>query len=373
MTKILVIEDEHLVRENIVERLEAEDYDTVSAENGLDGVLLAQEHRPDLIICDVMMPEIDGYGVLSVLRKEPVTATIPFIFLTAKADKMDLRYGMELGADDYLTKPFTKTELLGAIATQLEKKAVVEQQSEKKLENLRSSITNALPQELLNSLIEISGDSQMLVDNYDLVKPHEILETAQNINTSAMRLHRIVENFMTYAQIEVLAADPEQVKALNNCYTQTRSEVIREIAIQKAQQYSRESELIIEIVNTTVTLASQDLKKVVEELIDNAFKFSQPGTPVYVKASSNNNNFSLRIANYGHQMTPEQIASIGAYMQFNRKFYDQQGVGLGLIIAKRITELHGGQLTIQSASNSQTNVVVTLPRGGDAPYPLWVF
>jgi CheY-like chemotaxis protein len=89
--------------------------------NGLIGALWAREHLPDLIICDVMMPELDGYGVLAALRQDPATATIPFIFLTAKADKVDLRQGMELGADDYLTKPFTTEELLGAIASRFAK------------------------------------------------------------------------------------------------------------------------------------------------------------------------------------------------------------------------------------------------------------
>lgn len=373
MNKILVIEDEELVRENIVERLEAEDFNTISAENGLDGILLAQQHRPDLIICDVMMPEVDGYGVLNVLRGDPATATIPFIFLTAKADKVDLRQGMELGADDYVTKPFTKAELLGAIAAQLKKQAAITQQSENKLENLRKSITDALPQELLNPLSEICGFSQMLVDNYEWVKPHEVLETAQNINTSVGRLQRLVENFMMYAQIEVLATDPEQVKALKNCYSLSRSEIIVQVAIQKAKQHNREADLNLEVANTTVGMASQDLKKIVEELIDNAFKFSEAGTPVHVKAITHNDIFSLFITNFGRKMTSEQIASIGACMQFDRKFYEQQGLGLGLIIAKRITELHGGQLTIQSGPNSQTTACVALRHGGEASYPLWVF
>jgi CheY-like chemotaxis protein/anti-sigma regulatory factor (Ser/Thr protein kinase) len=372
MNKILVIEDEHLVRENLLERLEAENFKTISAENGLDGVLLAQEHRPDLIICDVMMPELDGYGVLSVLRGDPVTATIPFIFLTAQADKDDVRQGMELGADDYLTKPFTKTELLRAIAVRLEKQVAVAQHSEKKLQALRRSITDAMPQELLLPLNEILGFSRMLIDDYDSVKPHEILETAQNINTSAERMHRLVENFMMYAQIELLATSSEEVKALNNCNTLNPREIIVKISTQKAKQNHREADLILEVANTSVRLAKQDLKKVVEELIDNAFKFSEAGTPVHVKTTAVNDIFNLCITNYGRKMTPEQIASIGACMQFERKFYEQQGLGLGLIIAKRITELHGGQLTIQSKPNSQTTVCVALRRGGDAPYPLGV-
>ena len=373
MKKILVIEDQQLVRENIVERLNAENFDTISAENGLDGVLWAREHKPDLIICDVMMPELDGYAVLTLLRQDPGTATIPFIFLTAKADKVDLRQGMQLGADDYLTKPFTKAELLGAIAARLEKQAAVAQQSEKKLEDFRRSITDALPQELLNPLNEIFGCSQMLVEHYDSLKPQEILETAQNINTSALRLNRLVENFMMYAQVELLATNPEEVKALRNGYTLNHSEIIVKLSTQKAKEHYREADLIIEVENTIIRIAEQDLKKIIEEVIDNAFKFSEAGTPVYVKATTENDIFSLYITNYGHQMTPEQIASIGACRQFDRKFYEQQGLGLGLIIAKRITELHGGQLTIKSGPNSQTTVCVALPRGGNTPYPLWVF
>lgn len=128
MKKILVIEDEALVRANILELLEAEDFDVVGAENGFIGALWAQQHLPDLIICDVMMPEVSGYEVIKALRQEQMTATIPFIFLTAMADKADIRQGMELGADDYLTKPFTIGELLGAIASRFAKQQAVMQQ-----------------------------------------------------------------------------------------------------------------------------------------------------------------------------------------------------------------------------------------------------
>ncbi|MBW4550506.1 MAG: response regulator [Aphanocapsa sp. GSE-SYN-MK-11-07L] len=130
MTKILVIEDEPPVRANILDLLEAEGFEIMGAENGLIGALAAQEHQPDLIICDVMMPEINGHEVLEVLQLNPSTAVIPFIFLTAMADKADIRHGMQLGADDYLTKPFSCEELLAAIATRLAKQAAVMQEYE---------------------------------------------------------------------------------------------------------------------------------------------------------------------------------------------------------------------------------------------------
>ncbi|MCC5646789.1 EAL domain-containing response regulator [Nostoc sp. CHAB 5824] len=125
MPKILIIEDEEAVRENILDLLEAEDFETIAAANGIIGVHLAISEVPDLILCDMMMPQLDGYGVLTALRQEQSTATIPFIFLTAKSAKSDFRQGMDMGADDYITKPFTRAELLSAIINRLEKHATL--------------------------------------------------------------------------------------------------------------------------------------------------------------------------------------------------------------------------------------------------------
>jgi EAL domain-containing protein (putative c-di-GMP-specific phosphodiesterase class I)/CheY-like chemotaxis protein len=125
MIKILVIEDEESVRENLLDLLEAENFETVAAANGRIGINLALSEIPDLILCDMMMPEIDGYGVLTALRQDPLTATISFIFLTAKSAKADFRQGMDMGADDYLTKPFTRAELLSAIMNRLERQATL--------------------------------------------------------------------------------------------------------------------------------------------------------------------------------------------------------------------------------------------------------
>ncbi len=124
MKKILLIEDNIEVRENTAEILTLADYDVVTAQNGKEGAELAQKILPDLIVCDIMMPELDGYGVLHILSKKTETARIPFIFLTAKAEKSDIRKGMALGADDYLTKPFDDTDLLNAIETRLRKSAL---------------------------------------------------------------------------------------------------------------------------------------------------------------------------------------------------------------------------------------------------------
>ena len=121
MSKILVIEDQDDIRSIICEILTAEKFNVIEAEDGHIGVLLAQEELPDLVICDIMMPEFDGYSVMTQLRQNPYIQSTPFIFLTAKASKTDLRLGMELGANDYLTKPFTRDELLESVNAQVDK------------------------------------------------------------------------------------------------------------------------------------------------------------------------------------------------------------------------------------------------------------
>jgi DNA-binding NarL/FixJ family response regulator len=123
MKKILVIEDEPEMRRNLITILRLEKFHPLAAENGRVGVELAGKEKPDLILCDVMMPELDGHSVLQALRENPDTASIPFIFLTAKGEKIDVRSGMNLGADDYLTKPVAKADLLNAIRSRLERAA----------------------------------------------------------------------------------------------------------------------------------------------------------------------------------------------------------------------------------------------------------
>jgi CRP-like cAMP-binding protein/CheY-like chemotaxis protein len=150
--KILVIEDNQEVRENLVEILALSNFIVLSAEDGLKGVEIAQTLAPDLILCDVMMPKLDGFGVLNILGKRPDTSGIPFVFLTAKAEIADFRRGMNLGADDYVTKPFYKDELLSVIETRLKKSKLLKKEFDRSESGLRAFINEAKGFEALKNL-----------------------------------------------------------------------------------------------------------------------------------------------------------------------------------------------------------------------------
>ncbi len=154
MKTILVIEDNEDIRENVEEILTLSDYKVLTAQNGKEGVDIAQKNQPDLIICDIMMPGIDGYGVLHVLHKDPLTQNIPFIFLTSKSERSDFRAAMEMGADDYITKPFSGNELLNAIESRLKKNDIIRKNLPADmhgLNELRSALSNSKTLEQLTA------------------------------------------------------------------------------------------------------------------------------------------------------------------------------------------------------------------------------
>lgn len=361
MAKILVIEDEASIRENILELLEAENFEALGAANGKVGIKMAIAQIPDLILCDMMMPEIDGQGVLKALQAEPVTATIPFIFLTAKADKTDIRLGMEQGADDYITKPCTPQELLKAIAIRLEKQKKISRKSQKTLDELRSNISMSLPHELRTPLNAILGFSELILSEYRLLEESEILEMIGHIQVSGHRLYRLIQNFLLYADLQIAATNPERIEEMRNSEFSCVKSLLSEKARQQAKQANRTEDLTLNLQDSSVAIDGIRLTKILEELLDNAFKFSSEGTPISVSSLVENRTFILSVKDQGRGMTADQIAQLEAYMQFDRKHYQQAGLGLGLAIVQRLAELHGGELKIESSPQKETIVSVFLP------------
>lgn len=361
MTKILVIEDAEPLRNDILEMLTFEGFEVQGAENGLVGVQVARAYNPDLIVCDIMMPELDGYDVLEALRGDSKTATIPFIFLTAKTDRADMRHGMGLGADDYLTKPFMATELLETIRARLSRQAKLDEAADSKLKELSENIITALPHELRTPLNTIIGFSEMMATEAERLKTEQVAEWGTHINEAALRLYRLVENYLTYARIETSLRDTGKIQTGTIVPTNPAS-IIEFQAAQRAQHHRRSDDLQLSLApDALINIPEQDMGKIVEEVVDNAFKFSARGTPVTVTSEKSGAAFTLKITNHGHGMTDEQIQAVGAYRQFERYIQEQQGSGLGLTIARRLAELYDGELRIHSIRDETTEVMVIVP------------
>jgi len=366
MTKILVIEDEASLLEGLLTMLRFEGFEAIGTTDGATGVRLASEHLPDLIISDIMMPGLDGYGVLMALQDDPATARLPFIFLTAKSEREHIRYGMELGADDYITKPFTRDELLTAIRARLAKRTTIEREYAKQLDDLRQSVTLVLPHELRTPLTSLVGYAELLMTDCEVLTPSQVTQMADALLKAGKRLRRQIENFLLYAQLEMIRRDPEGVAALRSARTAEPARIVEHTVYRQAAERNRSADLVVNAQNAVVQVGSDTLSKIVGELTDNAFKFSQPGTGVYIEASARGDVYSISISDRGRGMTPAQIKNAEAYRQFERKFYEQQGTGLGLAIARSMVDLQGGRLDIKSVPGEGTRVLVELPLGHDA-------
>ncbi|HMJ88597.1 MAG TPA: hybrid sensor histidine kinase/response regulator [Candidatus Acidoferrum sp.] len=361
MKKVLVIDDSPEIRLIIEETLGMFGFSTVSAEDGETGVSLARRESPDLIICDVNMPKMDGFETLTKLREVEATASIPFMFLSGAVDRPQIRRGMEMGADDYLTKPFTPSELLAAVNARLEKQKEIQRQSEKKLDELRGKMTLALPHELRTPLNGIMGLANILMEDHTSLAPEDIFENAKFIHDSALRLHRLIENFLAYAQIELMSKDPGSLMA-SAAASVTRADLTAvEATHEAAERHGRGADVEINLARGSVAAIQDNFKKIVEELVDNAFKFSNRGTPVRIVGALEGQRYVVHITNLGRGMTPQQIGSVAPHVQFEREKFEQQGAGLGLIIAKRLTELNGGTFVIQSTPNVETTVTISFP------------
>lgn len=360
MNKILVIEDTLFILKSVADMLKKSGFDVLTASDGVHGIDIAKSELPNLILCDIDMPELNGYEVLNELSKSSQTNLIPFIFMSAtKIDLSEIRYGMSLGADDYIIKPFTNEELVTAINSRLEKHKRFIEHSEKRLENLRKNIIYSLPHEFRTPLTTMMMTSSLLNDRADLMKTDDIKKMARRMNKSAKRLHRLIENFLLYMQINSLSHDEEKIKYIQAKSTAEPKKIISQVCLMKAEEVGRKDDLIIEkIENAGIKISSDNLEKIITEIIDNAFKFSKENTKVVVKTYKSNDVYTIRIKDHGRGMTVEQISKIGAYMQFERKIYEQQGSGFGLIIAKKLVELHLGTLTINSEYEYFTEIEI---------------
>lgn len=364
MTRILVIEDELNVRETIAEILSIKGYDVQTAVNGKDGVMKALEYLPDVIVCDVMMPEMDGFEVLEVVRKHETLMTTPFLFLTAKVERASVRQGMRGGADDYITKPFSAGDLIDAIETRLERSRAVREQALSKLRELQTAYDRAEIHEINTPLNGILGGTELLLSSWASLTEEERLELMEMIHTSGHRLHHTMSNYFLYKELmqhdenEEPAEEPAHVPHINTKV----HESIHAMAVETARRLGRESDLTCSLdAAPPVDFPIEYLRRIVSELVENASKFSQNGSEIECTGLVDRPWYVVSITDRGRGMSTEQIESIGPFRQFDRQRYEQQGTGLGLFLTRTILDRYRGEFLIESQLHAWTRVEVRIP------------
>lgn len=375
MPSILVIDDEPDNFDVIETLLNEPDYVLHYAASGSSAIASLKLFDPDVILLDVMMPEIDGIEVCKQIKAMPQWEPVPIIMVTALTTKEDLARCLEAGADDFISKPVNGIELRARLKSMLRIKqqyARIESLSklqentiqllQNNLDELCGNLVSTLPHELNTPLNGIFGVIGLLVDEYEDMSSEEVHELLVMAQKSALRLQKLTKRFLQYAQLEMFAGNPGFAEARNTHQPRISTQPLIENAIKvQAESVNRAGDLVWQLENLEIAMSERDFTCTLDELLENAFKFSKPGTPVKVSSQLKNDKFHLSISDRGRGMTAEQIAKIGIFTQFERKSYEQQGMGLGLKIVQKIIELYGGEFGISSIYNERTTVHIEVP------------
>ena len=358
--RILVIDDNAGLRSSLASALESEGYSVRTGSDGQQGVAIAREFKPAVVVCDMHMPNANGSSVLAALRNEESFAMSQFILMTGDLDGTPQRFGMDLGADDYLAKPFTVDEFLSCVSVRLQRSQLYKKAEDRALVHFRETISHNLPHEVFTPLTGILGFAEVLRDEIAHVSPAEAGKMAAEIHLSAERLYRTLKNYLRI--LDVLNDSHPRLLPEERTQSVEVSGVILTAAESIIARHGRGDSLKLECAEIDVPLSNSDLSTIVIELVDNACKYSVQGSPVVVRLQRSTDGVRFEVVDRGRGMTPDQIAQIGAFRQFDRKKYEQQGLGLGLTLTQHLVERHGGSLKLVSPAGGGTTVIATWPR-----------
>jgi signal transduction histidine kinase len=361
MTKILVIEDEAPLRESIVDTLSFEGFNVIEAANGNQGWEMASAEQPDLIVCDVAMPELNGYELLEKLRQDPTTANLPFIFLTARSDRSFMRHGMELGADDYVTKPFSHADLLAAIRSRLKRYDTLNESAQEELEQVKTELTRRIAHELRTPLTSIAAVQDIVEMQLGHLGVEELRELLTIQRSGSQRLQHLVEQ--TVMLTELKTGKLSRTIILEKGMVTSIWDILT-AATNTARKFAYKNRDLPINVNdrgseARVLCSLSALRHALAELIGNALSFSPENGEVQVNQWVDRNWIWIAVEDHGAGIADLE-AAIAEFGQIDREKNEQQGMGLGLPLAKQIVEAHGGGLHIKTNSKG-TQVAIQLP------------
>ncbi|MGD2086579.1 MAG: hybrid sensor histidine kinase/response regulator [Candidatus Aminicenantes bacterium] len=355
---IFIVEDVPRNLQVLFHILKKEEYRIAAASDGRQALDMIPEARPDLILLDVMMPEMDGFEVCRQLKKNPVTLDIPIIFLTAKTEGTDIVKGFERGAVDYVTKPFNPAELLARVKTHLELKFSREELSD--LVIARDKFFSIIAHDLRNPLQNLILTSELLRHSFDSLDEEEIKQYIQRFNDNANQMSTLLETLLDWSRVQ------RGTMELNREKINLAALAAENIALLKENALKKNITVSCQIQNHTYAFADKNMMgTVIRNLVSNAVKFTHPGGEVKITANhaSTDNFIEITVSDNGVGIKEEDIPGlfrIDVYKK-TRGTANEKGTGLGLILCKEFIEKNNGSIKVVSTPGQGSDFTFTLP------------
>lgn len=362
--RILIVDDNEENLSVLGNFLISKNYNVQFAETGEAALKTIERKVPDLILLDISMPGISGYEVCEILKKDDATAEIPIIFITAMSETKDVVKGFELGAVDYVTKPFNQAELLSRVKTHLElehtKKALEQKNRELTQANAtKDKFFRIIAHDLKSPFNSIFGVSELLEENINEYSRDEIQELISMISRTGQSTFKLLENLLEWSRSQTgqIKFKPEKVD----------TETIIQNAISQAESAAKMKNISVDYTNQTEEIFADEnmIVTVLRNLINNSVKFTEEGGQIHIKTSNTNNEVLFEVSDTGIGMTQETISKL---FKMGEKIgslgtNNETGTGLGLILCKEFVEKHGGKIWAESEANKGSQFYFTLPLG----------
>lgn len=362
--RILIVEDHDLLLLAIRDILEVEGYTIKTATDGVDALSVMEDYMPDLIVADISMPRMDGYRFFEAVRANPAWVPIPFIFLTARAEREDRLRGKALGAEDYITKPFDPQELVIAVSSRLGRAEAIREAAETEFEELKGQIITLLSHELRTPLTSVYGYTELALDEAARMPPNDFQQFLTGIKKGADRLTRLVEDLLLVVRLDTGQLERE-FQMLGKVHDDLGAFIERAVRLRENAAEAHGLKLVMEIAPDLppVRIYEYFLSDALDRLMDNAIKFSRRrGQPVRVSAYSREGWLEIAVQDQGVGIPAAELAKLfERFRQINRDKMEQQGTGMGLAITKALIACMGGEIRAESVYGEGSTFTIRLP------------
>ncbi len=358
---ILIVDDNPNIRDSVDEILTLSGYTSLKAADGVEALEIMASKKPDLIISDIVMPRMDGYAFFDALKDIREWSNIPFVFLTARGEKTDIRRGYRMGADRYLVKPLELEDLLIAVETRLERAAELESVIEADINQTKQQLLNVFGHELRTPLSLLHGYSKIIEQSQGTLDKEAADEIFLVIQESVDRLVKLSEDLMLMVCLDSGVAYLSLESVNEPIFIKS---ILENLIVGLSNDLERRN-IVVELNLTdelTIVGHSPYMSDLFKRILENAIKFGRPGGTIWVEANVFTEEIQITIRDNGIGIAPEKMTLLfKLFQQIDRESMEQQGLGLGLAIAARLAEFHGGRISAESELGQGSKFIVHLP------------